>query len=551
MEKMKRILLRRSLLASVFVVGLITVLIGRSDFYREISDSWKMVYEVYQRVMTHYADQIDPQKLARAGIRGILGELDPYSVYLEKRDRDGLDMLTRGQYGGVGIQLSVRDDSLTVISPMENSPAKRSGILPADRIVAIDGESTTEMNLNEAAKKIRGKKGTTVVLTIHRFGEREDLEFELVRDIIKIKDVSYSGIIEDDVGFIRLSRFSKNSTGEIRKAFESLKEQDVDKLILDLRQNPGGLLESAIRILDMLIEKGEVILYTRGRSEETNRKFISQSEPIMDPSVSLAVLIDHGSASASEIIAGVIQDLDRGVVIGTKSFGKGLVQTVYPLDRERSLKLTTAKYYIPSGRLIQKPDYIDEDIVLSVTDEDSVFTTKNGRQVSANGGISPDIIVEQEKDPILTRECLRRGLFFTFASLYVQDHEMELPVVIDDTILGAFKEYLDSKDVTMNLRGETDFLALEKSLDSAAAKNMRIQHSLDVLRNHFEDSKSNRFEVEKERLALGLEREFSSLLGGIEARIGSFFDDDPAILKAREVLSDQVTYHLTLNPTEF
>ena len=551
MEKLKKTIAKKFVLVSIIGFILISVLIGRSDLYRDISDNWKLVYEVYKRIMTDYADQINPKKLAGAGIKGMLAELDPYSTYLVKDQREGLNMLTKGEYGGVGIHLGVRDDSLTVIAPMEDTPAKRSGILPGDRIIAIDFELTKDMDLNEAANKIRGKKGTKIVLTIRRFGEMDDLDFELTRDNIKIEDVSFSGIIEEDIGYIKLARFSKNSPREMRRALSSLKEQGTSKFILDLRLNPGGLLDAAIKILDLMIEKGPEVLYTKGRNDEADRKFVSQNNPIIDYSIPLVVLIDGGSASASEIVAGVVQDLDRGVVIGTKSFGKGLVQTVYPLDRERSLKLTTAKYYMPSGRLIQKPDYLDEEMMIGVVEEDSVFVTKNGREVLASGGITPDIVVDLPTVPMLTRECWRRGLFFKFASLYVKDHEMTLPIVIDEKILEEFWDYLNAKDIELNIKGEKDFLAFESSLDSTATANRRIEHSLDVIEKHFEELKSNRFELEKEYLSIGLEREFSSLDGGVRARIQSSFDDDPVILRAIQVLGNQVTYHQTLNPSEF
>lgn len=538
----------KSILISAVGLMFISLLIGRSDLYRDISENWKLVYEVYKRIMTHYADQIDPGELAGAGIRGMLAELDPYSAYLEREERDGLDMLTKGEYGGVGIQLGVRDDSLTVITPMEDSPAMRSGILPGDRITAINHESTKDLLLDEAANKIRGEKGTKIVLTIRRFGDLEDLDFELTRDIIKIEDVSYSGIIENGIGFVRLSRFSKNSPSEMRKALISLSEQGAASYVIDLRGNPGGLLDAAIQILDMVVEKGPELLTTRGRNDEGNRKFVSQTDPIIDISAAVVVLIDGGSASASEIVAGVVQDLDRGIVVGNKSFGKGLVQSVYPLDRERSLKLTTAKYYMPSGRLIQKPDYLDEDIVIAVEKRDSVFVTRNGRQVQANGGITPDILVELPKVPILTRECWRRGLFFKFASVYLTDHAMDVPVNVDEEMLLEFKEYLSTKDIHLNAKGEKQFTELEESLDSVATTNKRIEHSLEVLRVHFAEAKLNRFELEKGHLSIGVERELSSLLGGIEARIASSFDDDPVVVKAIEILTDEATYYLTLSP---
>lgn len=534
----------------VYLVGIfigLSVLVGRSDLYRDVSENWKLVYEVYKRVMTHYADQVNPERLAVSGIRGMLMELDPYSIYLEDEEQDGLKLLTKGEYGGVGIQLGVRDDSMTVIAPMDDSPAMRSGILSGDRIIAIDGESTKDLNLDEAARKIRGPKGTRVILSIIRYGEVGSLEFELVRDTIQIEDISFSGMVEDGIAYVRLSRFSSNSPREIRKAFHSLTEQGMDKLILDLRGNPGGLLEASIQVLDMILEKGEEILSTRGRSEEGDRKFVSQSDPVLDPGITLTVLIDGGSASASEIAAGVVQDLDRGVIIGTRSFGKGLVQSVYQLDASRSLKLTTAKYYLPSGRLIQKPGYLKEGMVLGEAKADTIFDTRNGRKVLANGGITPDIEVAPLEMTALARECWRRGLFFKFASLTLQEKNMTLPVVVDDDMMVRFKDFLASKELTLNMGGEKEYRELRVKLDSSAMKMPALRHSLTILDDYFEDMKGDQFEKSRLQLTIGLEREFSSLLGGIRSRIQSSFDDDPVILRAREVLINRMSYDHTLN----
>ena len=300
--------IKRTLFISVLLVTVVSI--GRSDLYRDISSNWRMVYEVYKRVMTDYADQIDPKKLATAGIDGMLSELDPYSVYLEEEDRHQLNLLTRGNYGGVGIQLGVRNDSLTVIAPIDDSPAQRAGIFTGDKIIAVDGEFTSEMSLDHAADNIRGPKNTKVTLTIRRWGE-EDIDFVLTRSTITVKDVSYSGMINDKTGYIRLNRFSRNSSGEMRQALRSLDNQGVERIILDLRGNPGGLMDAAVQILDMLVKKGIEVVSMSGRSNESNRTFTSQNKPIVDTSIRLAVLIDGGSASASEIVAGAIQDLDR------------------------------------------------------------------------------------------------------------------------------------------------------------------------------------------------------------------------------------------------
>ena len=368
---MKTAVFKRHFLFGCLLVFVI-ISIGQSDIYKDASSNWRLVYEVYKRVMTDYADRIDPKKLASAGIEGMLGALDPYSVYLENDDRHQLTVLTRGNYGGVGIQMSIRDDSLMVIAPMDDSPAQKAGIRSGDKIIAVDDLLTSDMNMDEAAQKIRGSEGTIVKLTVRRWGE-DDIDYSLTRSTIKIKDVSYSGMVNRNTGYIRLNRFSRNSSSEIRQVLMSLEDQGSERIILDLRGNPGGLMDAAVSIVDMFIEPGLEIVSMSGRSEDSIRLFKSQSKPIIDPTVRLAVLIDGGSASASEIVAGALQDLDRGIVIGDTSFGKGLVQTAFQLDESKTLKMTTAKYYIPSGRLIQKPDYLRTDVATDDETSDSIL----------------------------------------------------------------------------------------------------------------------------------------------------------------------------------
>ena len=534
---------------SFLAILLVTVIsIGRSDLYRDISSNWRMVYEVYKRVMTDYTDQIDPKKLAAAGIEGMLSELDPYSVYLEDEDRHQLNLLTRGNYGGVGIQLGVRNDSLTVIAPIDDSPAKRAGIITNDKIIAVDGQSSDEMSLDKAADKIRGPKNSKVTLTIHRWGE-EDIDFVLTRSLITVKDVSYSGMINDDTGYIRLNRFSRNSSVEMRQVLRSLENQEAEKIILDLRGNPGGLMDAAVQILDMLVEEGIEVVSMSGRSEDSKRTFTSQNRPILNSFVRLAVLIDGGSASASEIVAGAIQDLDRGIVVGTNSFGKGLVQTAFQLDEARTLKMTTAKYYIPSGRLIQKPGYLRGNIATDSGDADSVFATVNGRRVISNGGITPDFVVEQERTPMLTRECWRKGLFYQFSNKYQKDHELKGIIEITDEIIEEFRTFISMKELDLKSEGEKELAKLEEILVEESETDKRIEHSLSILRKHYEQDKDDLFNDEIDHIRIMLERDMSWAVGGLGMRIESSFDDDPVVLKAIEVLADKYTYGSTLDPS--
>ena len=534
---------------SFLAILLVTVIsIGRSDLYRDISSNWRMVYEVYKRVMTDYTDQIDPKKLAAAGIEGMLSELDPYSVYLEDEDRHQLNLLTRGNYGGVGIQLGVRNDSLTVIAPIDDSPAKRAGIITNDKIIAVDGQSSDEMSLDKAADKIRGPKNSKVTLTIHRWGQ-EDIDFVLTRSLITVKDVSYSGMINDDTGYIRLNRFSRNSSVEMRQVLRSLENQEAEKIILDLRGNPGGLMDAAVQILDMLVEEGIEVVSMSGRSKDSKRTFTSQNRPILNSFVRLAVLIDGGSASASEIVAGAIQDLDRGIVVGTNSFGKGLVQTAFQLDETRTLKMTTAKYYIPSGRLIQKPGYLRGNIATDSGDADSVFATVNGRRVISNGGITPDFVVEQERTPMLTRECWRKGLFYQFSNKYQKDHELKGIIEITDEIIEEFRTFISMKELDLKSEGEKELAKLEEILVEESETDKRIEHSLSILRKHYEQDKDDLFNDEIDHIRIMLERDMSWAVGGLGMRIESSFDDDPVVLKAIEVLADMYTYGSTLDPS--
>ena len=544
---MKTIVFKRHFLFGCLLFFVI-ISIGQSDIYKDASSNWRLVYEVYKRVMTDYADRIDPKKLASAGIEGMLGALDPYSVYLENDDRHQLTVLTRGNYGGVGIQMSIRDDSLMVIAPMDDSPAQKAGIRSGDKIIAVDDLLTSDMNMDEAAQKIRGSEGTIVKLTVRRWGE-DDIDYSLTRSTIKIKDVSYSGMVNRNTGYIRLNRFSRNSSSEIRQELMSLEDQGSERIILDIRGNPGGLMDAAVSIVDMFIQPGLEIVSMSGRSDDSIRLFKSQSKPIIDPTVRLAVLIDGGSASASEIVAGALQDLDRGIVIGDTSFGKGLVQTAFQLDESKTIKMTTAKYYIPSGRLIQKPDYLRTDVATDDETSDSIFVTRNGRKVVANGGISPDFLVAEKKTPSLTSEIWRKGLFFQFSSRYQKEKRLKMPVIITDPIIVDFQDFLDAKDLNPTSEGKKQLEKLEGFLGDASKIDKRIEHSISVLRKYYEIDKNQMFQDEVDDIRLMLERDLSWVVGGLSGRIESSFDDDPAILKAIEVLSDQYVYGSTLDPS--
>ena len=529
-----------SLLLTVFIF--IVIGASNSDTYRSIAKSQRILNEVYKHLIVNYADELNMETFTKTSINKMLSDLDPYTVYLESEERDGLDLLTRGKYGGVGIQLGKRDDLLTVISPMDDSPAQRAGILSGDVIIKIDEKKTKDLNLNEAAKLIRGRKGTNVVLTIKRLGEDESIDFHLTRADIKVHDVPYAEMIDENTGYIVLSRFSKNASQEMESALRSLMDQNMENLILDLRNNPGGLLSSAIEILELIVPKGEKLLTTKGRNKDSNREFISKKNPILDENIKIAVLINEGSASASEIVSGVIQDLDRGIIIGKRSFGKGLVQSIFGIDKKRSLKVTTAKYYIPSGRLIQKPNYLNEDVIVSKADEDTVFTTKAGRSVKGGGGIYPDFVIDDTKVGPLTRECWRKSYFFSFARDNKNKYSTMDDVLNETNMMILFSDYLSEKELDVKIDGQIQFEESVEKLKKYDENNAKLNYAFKSIKEFIQDQTESLFEAEYSDLENGVYSNFAQIYGGNKGRIHFNIQHDDFIEKANEMLHNPIAY---------
>ena len=332
-----------------------------SDMLLKISKSIDVFGRVYKEVATSYVDEIDPEKFMEAGIEGMLGTLDPYTVYIDKEDGDEVDLMTSGKYGGIGVTIGARDGAVRVISVMDGYSAQRQGIVPGDRFIEISGTKVDGLKPDEIRGLTRGDPGSEVKVLIERDGEAKPLEFVLIREEIQVKNITYSGMLPDGIGYVRLERFSRRAGDELRQAIKELKlNGEVRGFVLDLRGNPGGLLDAAVEVVSKFVPRGSMVVSTRGRRPESDKKYASTEEPLL-PSVPLVVLTDRNSASASEIVAGSLQDMDRALIVGTRSFGKGLVQTIVPLNYGAQLKITTARYYIPSGRSIQEIDYMHRD----------------------------------------------------------------------------------------------------------------------------------------------------------------------------------------------
>ncbi len=540
MSKKLKIIIISTILA---VTAVIVIAASKSDIYAEIMKSQRLVNNVYKNLIANYVDDFDIEAFTRMTIDDMVGELDPYTVFIEAEDRHSLDLLTTGKYGGVGIQIGKREDRLTVIAPMDDTPAKRAGITNGDVIVKIDSTFTDKLNLDVASDLIRGLKGTKVVLTIERFGNEELLEFELIRADIKVKDVAYAEMIDDDIGYIRLTRFSKNSGPEMRTALNKFVENSASAIILDLRNNPGGLLGSSIEILEMFVEKDQLLLTTKGRNKESNREIYSKRTPIIPEEMEMIVLINEGSASASEIVAGTLQDLDRAVIMGKRSYGKGLVQSVVGLDKDHALKITTAKYYTPSGRLIQKPGYINEDLIITKSDKDTTFVTAGGRTVEAGGGIVPDFEVEVDYNYPLTYECLRKGAFFSYVQKHKQAYTSLEELKSDTLLLDNFQNYLIEIDLDVITTGEKALNATKEKLSEIDSTNVELNKAFEMIEKFIDNHEDTLFEKEKEKIIEFLFDEFASAYDGEKGRFKEQLKYDQTVNEALIILHNNTVYN--------
>jgi carboxyl-terminal processing protease len=530
----------------IIFIATLSIAFTQSDFYRKIANSQRLINQVYSQIFSTYVDQLDPEVFTRSSINSITENLDPYTTLLVEDQQYSIELLTDGKYGGVGIQLGYRNKEMTVISPMNESPAQKAGIMSGDIIKKIDDSEVKVMSFNDAAAKIRGKKGTKVKLTIKRFGENDNIDFVLTRSSIDVKDISYSGMISSTTGYIRLNRFSRYASRDFQKELVELTKKDISQLIIDLRDNTGGLLSAAVNILDMLTDKDIPLVSTKGRTKESNRSFYSKRNPIISKDVRIVVLINQGSASASEIVAGAIQDLDRGIIVGEKSFGKGLVQTAYEIDKKRTIKITTARYYIPSGRFIQKRDYIDSKFLMNKADEDSLFKTRNGRIVYGNGGITPDTIVVDKKMESISTQFWRNGYFYSFAQENKFQYETFVDVKKDTELLNKFYDYIKDLDKAM-LPGQKELTELEKNITSIDSTDASARKALNTLSDFYSKKIIEKTDNESNNMTQLLLLEFAGLFNGPEGRIKQSFLNDSVLKIAKNIVEDETLFTLTIS----
>jgi len=522
------------------------------DVYRDIARSQQQIMTVYKYLLTEYVHELDVPKLTTKIINSMLENFDPYTEYYEAKDLEDLAIKTDGEFSGVGLQIYMYEDQLTVVGPIEGSPASRAGIFTGDEIMNIDGEPTEGLELKDATNKIRGDRGTDVILTIKKpiTGETED--YTITRDVIKIKDIPYYGMANSDVGYLRITNFSNNTVGETRDAFLSLMEEGADNIIIDLRDNPGGLLSSSLDILDLILPRDLDMVSTKGRQGRNLKNYKSLNNAFLPSSIDIAVLINGGSASASEIVAGVLQDHDRAVVLGDQSFGKGLVQTVIGINQETALKITNSKYYIPSGRSIQKRKFIDEELIAdSDIVPDSLFQTMSGRPVLGDGGISPDVIVKDEGSYPLAASILRNGGYFRFVQQSSNQYTSIEEVIADANLMNNFKAFVDENDIEGYVSGEDDLETAKEKLSEEDKENIFLRNAFSVIERQIDKKQSEMFDNESDVIKRMILGEFAFYYDGNNGKYELYLKEDKVVIKALEVLMDDDAYSalLTVPPS--
>jgi carboxyl-terminal processing protease len=544
---------RRLIIASLVLTTVFGIYAVRpNDNYFEISKNLEIFATLYRELNIFYVDDIQPGDMMKTGIDAMLQSLDPYTNYITESQIEDYRFMTTGQYGGIGSLIRSVDGDVYISEPYEGFPAQKAGLIAGDKILKIDGKTLEDKDQEEISKLLKGQSGTSLTITYERRGEEN--EVELKREEIKIPDVPYYGMLNDKVGYIRLTSFTQTASKEVKEAFLELKnEKGMEKLVFDLRGNGGGLLREAVNIVNFFVPKGQEVVSTKGRISEWEQTHKALNEPL-DTEMPLVVLVDGGSASASEIVSGAIQDLDRGVVIGNRTFGKGLVQQTRDLQYNSKLKLTVAKYYIPSGRCIQKLDYShkkENGDVEEVPDSLlKVFETANGRKVIDGRGIDPDIEIEEKELPHILISLVSENLFFKYANEYFAAHpeitqadEFEL----SDQEYNEFREFLKDKEYSYITDTEKELEKLkeiaqeEKYWDMAQAEFEKLNDALTIKKN--QDLMIFRKDI-SEVLKNEIVSRYYYQKGRIEATLAS----DEVVGEAKEVLADANRYNKILKP---
>ena len=525
---------------------------GTSDRF-EIGKNLDIFTELYKEVNRVYVEGTQPGDLMKTGIDAMLQSLDPYTVYYPESDIENYKLMMTGQYGGIGARIRKIDDFVVVGEPYQGFPAHKAGLKAGDVILKVDGNSVKGKSTSDLSKVLKGNPGTSLSMLIQRPGKKEEFEVSFKREKVQIKSVPYYGMLSNDVGYIKMRSFTRNVTKEVKDAFFELKkDKNFSSLVFDLRGNPGGLLHEAIKTVELFVGKGQKILESRAKISEWTDTYKTLNSPL-DKQIKIVFLVDIGSASASEIVSGVMQDFDRAIVLGRRTYGKGLVQVTRKLKYNTSIKVTKAKYYLPSGRCIQAIDYSKRNKKgEAIKTPDSLlakFTTRNGREVLDASGITPDITIDKKKYDKIVVALLSNNLIFNYATQYVLKHDSIPPAdefKLTDSEYEDFVMYLKEKEYDFETNTEKGVKALRKKAEKEELLD-QISTEIDLIEQKLINKKRKQIYQEKKQIKKLLEVEIATRFYLQKGKIQNELSEDPDIEEALNVLSEKSRYQTLLS----
>ncbi len=518
----------------------IMAFVAPTDRYFTIAKNLDIFASLFKQVDELYVDQTQPDELMEHAIDGMLSSLDPYTNFIPEKESEAFRTSTTGEYAGIGAQISIINDKVYISMLYEGFAAHRTGLKIGDRLVEIESKVIQQPSIKKISQLLKGQPKSVAFIKVLRSGNVDTLSFEIRREKIKIKNITYYGLLENDIGYIRLEEFTTGAGQEVREATKNLKSLGAKGLILDLRDNPGGLLSEAVNVSNVFISKNRLIVETRGKAKEWNRRYKTLNSSI-DENIPLAVLINYGSASASEIVAGVIQDYDRGILVGVKTFGKGLVQTTRPLTYSSQLKVTTAKYYIPSGRCIQAINYFRDP---EITNQDSLgreYKTRNGRAVYDGTGLLPDKIVPQSEYPVITNALVSQGYIFRYANHYVGKGLQLVNGDMPDGEYQNFVNWVNDQEFdyeTQVGKGVENLVQISKEESYFNS----LKYDITQLKLKVSENKESDFSLHKEQIKLELEKEIALRLDLMKGLIKKSIQSDKIVLEAINSLKNKSNY---------